>query len=547
MALKEKPIAHFNTILPGVIVVGATLLYGVVFVLYFNWLGAIATVLALIPVVTTGILYGWAGGLVAGILAPLTNLTLFYYVRGSSDSDLNHVSFLIGHVFLAMVGILIGHFSDTRKRLKQELETRSKMEEQLRLQSNVLETVANGVIITDIEGTIQWVNPAVTRLTGYNREEMIGNNPRVLKSGKHNQAFYQDLWQTVLAGEVWQGHMTNRRKDGSLYEEEMTITPICDEQGEIVFLAAIKQDVTARVEAQSARQEIEARYKTLFDHSTDAVFIINTDMTFLAVNHRAAQFLGYQQEELVGQSSSKFVFSEERTQASQKAGHILAGEEPVRYERTFIRQDGQQVVGEISAAVVHDDKGTPLYIQSIVRDVTERKRTEQYLQHQATHDPLTNLPNQQYFHTRLEETLLKARRNTSQVAVLFIDLDGFKNVNDLHGHVFGDQVLQAVATRIKQTLRASDILARIGGDEFCLFLDEVQSDQDFFSVAQKISKSFEAPFNIETFSCQLSVSIGISLFPDHAEGIIDLIRLADVAMYQAKEAGKNIYIIYQPS
>lgn len=203
-----------------------------------------------------------------------------------------------------------------------EIEHRASAEAQLRLQLAALESAANGIVVTDRDGTIVWVNPAFTRLTGYMREEVIGRNPRVLKSGEHNDAFYRQLWQSILSGQVWHGEMMNRQKNGTLYVEEMTITPVRQTGNEITHFVAIKQDVTERKRAEEALQKSEERYRTLFTNMTEGFALgealfdetgTPTDFTFLEINDAFEQQSGLERADVVGKPITQVLPQLERS------------------------------------------------------------------------------------------------------------------------------------------------------------------------------------------------------------------------------------------
>jgi len=291
-------------------------------------------------------------------------------------------------------------------------------EAQMSKLSSAVEQTADSVIITDRDGVIEYANPAFERSTGYSRAEAIGRTPRIVKSGKQTQAYYEHLWRTILAGEVFGDVLINRRKDGTLYYEEETITPLKDANGVIT--------------------------------------------------------------------------------------HFI----------------------------------------STGKDVTERMQTQERLQYMAQHDALTELPNRLLLLDRLKQSLARARWHERLVAVLFIDLDRFKTINDSLGHEAGDRLLQQLAERFIRAVREGDTVARFGGDEFVILLDDVASDKDVGMVAQKVLDALTAPFLVQDQNLYITASIGVSLFPGDGEDSSTLLKHADTAMYRAKELGKNTYQFY---
>lgn len=296
----------------------------------------------------------------------------------------------------------------------------------LRLQSTALQAAANAIIITDRGGAIQWVNRAFSTLTGYTLIEAVGKNPcDLVRSGRHDKEFYKSLWDTILSGRVWRGELINRRKNGSFYPEEQTITPVRDGQGQISHFIAIKQNIT------------------------------------------------------------------------------------------------------------------------------ERKMAEAEIHNLAYYDALTGLPNRQLFRDRLAQALAAARRSNHWGAVLFVDLDQFKRINDARGHDVGDLLLKQVSERLTGCRRDEDTVARQGGDEFVVLLVNLGATQSSVirlatRVAEKIRSTLIEPFHIGELDYYIGASIGITVFPKAVENVDDLLREADTAMYRAKEAGRNTVSYFEP-
>lgn len=291
-------------------------------------------------------------------------------------------------------------------------------QDEIGLQRAALDAVANAVVITAADGTIQWLNPAFTRLTGYTLEEARGRTPSLLKSGNHSDAFYREMWRTLLAGQVWHGELYNQRKDGTLYAEEQTITPVLGEGGRATHFVAVKQEIT------------------------------------------------------------------------------------------------------------------------------ERKKHEERIRHMALHDPLTDLPNRRALEAALDQTAQKARGGTS-AAILIIDLDDFKSVNDSHGHFAGDQVLTELTGVLRAALRPGDFLARLGGDEFAVILDGT-SLEEARHVAERVRKAVgETRFLVNRKAFELSVSVGLAPIAGDAEARSVMIH-ADSGLYVAKEEGKNRVAMIDP-
>jgi len=302
--------------------------------------------------------------------------------------------------------------------LALELQERRQTESEMVKLSRALEKTADSVVITDRNGVIEYVNAAFVETTGFSRTEVIGQRPSIVSSGRHDQAFYQRLWECILDGRDFRDVLVNKRKDGTLYYEEMTITPLRDALGEIT--------------------------------------------------------------------------------------HFV----------------------------------------STGKDITERMQTQEHLHFLAHHDVLTELPNRSLFIERLEHALQQHRRNGRQLAVLFLDLDRFKNINDTLGHEAGDLLLQAVAERLQSCVRNVDTVARLGGDEFTLLVEDVEDSDHLRLVAQKVLSILAEPINLFDHELFVTTSIGIAVCPNDGDDALSLLKHADTAMYKAKESGRNTYHFY---
>lgn len=328
---------------------------------------------------------------------------------------------VVTSLMLALLTWLLVHGRElalrAARQMNQELIEHT---EELRLAATVFGTVAEAVMVTDADNRVVAVNPSFTRITGYSPDEVIGRSPHMLASGTHPPEFYRELWEKLVATGAWEGEIRNRRKDGEIYVEWLSISRVCDESGR--------------------------------------------------VTHHVA------------------VFS----------------------------------------------------------DISERKAAEEHIQHLAHYDVLTDLPNRALFSDRLRQALVKAKRDKTHLALMFLDLDKFKLVNDTLGHDVGDLLLQEVAKRLRDCIRESDSAARIGGDEFVILLPVIEVEQDAMRVAEKIRLALNQPFALAGHSLHISTSIGIAVYPEHGSDETELSRNADTAMYYSKEGGRNNVKLYRP-
>ena len=327
-----------------------------------------------------------------------------------------------------------GMFRHLQLRAESEQRLRDS-EAQLKLHNSALNVAASAIVITDRSARITWANQAFTKLTGYGFDEAVGRHcGELVKSGHQDRQFYEEMWQTIIFGQVWHGELINRRKDGTLYHDEMTITPVLGKDGEITHFVAMKHDISAR------------------------------------------------------------------------------------------------------------------------------KVSEEHLKNLAFYDPLTQLPNRRLLIDRLGQALAASKRSGRYGALMFLDLDNFKPLNDEHGHDVGDLLLIEAARRISNCVREEDTVARFGGDEFVVMLKELEADSAASvtrasGVAEKICAALAEPYRLELLQAEnnvtivthhCTVSIGVILFIDHEYSEEDVLKQADIAMYRAKAAGGNTFHFFDP-
>ncbi len=324
------------------------------------------------------------------------------------SSHANDVMHLLGHL-IRLLGFVC---------LLQAITSWKQFEEFNTLSGKVSDSIEEGIIVTNSHNEIVLVNQAFVKLTGYSFQEVEGKNPSLLSSGWHAPEFYAQMWEEIHTAGSWRGEIWNKRKDGSIFLEELSVTSIADNLG--------------------------------------------------VVTH----FVG-----------------------------------------TF-------------------------------SDITVRKELEAKVHHQAYHDMLTGLPNRSLLQDRLQQALLLAQRNRKLLGVMYVDLDRFRQINDQLGHMIGDKLLQVMAERLSQILRASDTIARIGGDELVILLPDLQHRDDCGRLAEKVSQEIAKPCHIDGHELSMTCSIGISVYPEDTSELSTLLKYADHALYKAKNLGGNNYRYY---
>jgi len=287
-----------------------------------------------------------------------------------------------------------------------------------------------------------------------------------------------------------------------------------------------------------------AQLAMIVDSSNDAIFSVSLDDIITSWNRGAENVFGYSAGEIIGRDIFTIIPPERHNERAHILQTILSGTQVDHFETTRIRKDRSQIYVSITTSPLFNAEGKIAGNSVIARDVTERRELAETIKYLAYHDNLTDLPNRQLFMDFLDKGLARARRHRKSLALLFLDLNGFKQVNDTFGHSCGDLLLQEVARRLKTSIRESDIVARLGGDEFTLLMPDFTKTDDNSIMLRKILAVFEAPFILDGVTVECSASIGVSMFPEDGDCCEELMKKADSAMYEAKGTGGNSYQFY---
>ncbi len=410
--------------------------------------------------------------------------------------------------------------------------------------AKVFHSSPDAIVISRLsDGVYLEVNDAWADLSGYSREEALGHS-----------AFELDIWvnpadrvqlvQMLGSGEpVRQFDFQFRRKGGDVAQALLS-AEIIELRGEPCLLALLA-DITERRLAVEKLRQSERRFADVVDAAGEYVWETDVDGRYLYVSARIEKVLGYTAEEMIGKTAYDFMTQEEVDRLERWFDTRPDPGTPIRnLEHMSITRDGRHIWQQVSGVPVFNDAGSRVGFRGTGLDITERKLAEQRIEELATRDALTQLPNRRLLTDRLSQGILAAQRSGGLIAVLFIDLDRFKTINDSLGHAAGDELLRTVAARLQQLMRKGDTLARIGGDEFVVVLEALRVAEDAGAVAHKIIATLSEPYVISGNTLTTSASIGISVFPGDAPDGSTLVRNADMAMYFAKEHGRRNYQFY---
>jgi len=411
--------------------------------------------------------------------------------------------------------------------------------------------MAVGMILKGAEGETLESNPALRRMLGYSEKELRG---MVRSDYTHPEDTGRDaeLYRQLLAGERDSFRMEKRyvRKDDSVMWGRLSVSRIEGAEGEPAFAVGVVEDITEHREAAQEIERLNRHNQLILASAGEGIYGLDTEGKTTFVNPAATAMTGFDPEDLIGKSQHEVVHHSypDGTSCPREECPIYAaltdGEIHQVDDEVFWRKDGTNFPVEYTSTPIREDGEVTGAVVTFT-DITERKALEERLEYQAFHDPLTDLPNRQLFINRLEHALRRTSRQRNQVAVLFMDLDSFKVVNDSLGHEEGDKLLVTVTKRLQSCLRSEDTLARFGGDEFTVLLEEVDSPDDALRVTERIIEEFRGPFLLKGRELFVRLSLGVALGEAHTKSSEDLLRDADMAMYRAKENAAD-YRVFDP-
>jgi diguanylate cyclase (GGDEF)-like protein/PAS domain S-box-containing protein len=429
-------------------------------------------------------------------------------------------------------------------------EANSALEEAEARFANAFEEAPIGMALVSPEGGFLRVNRELVRITAYTQEQLLEMS---FKDISHPEELDEslDLVRRLLAGEIKTFNLERRhlRANGQFAWIDVSVSAVRDDSGPLYMVAQV-EDVTERRRADEAVRAAEARFRSAFDGAPIGMAITSLEGRFEHVNPALCEITGYAREQLEGTSFQSITHAEDVGDNNAAVEQLISGALSVyRTEKRYIHADGHLVPIEISSTLVRDCDGAPLNFLTQIQDITERKLFEGRLQHLADHDSLTGLFNRRRFEEELARELALAERHGNSAALLAIDLDNFKYINDSLGHSIGDELIARVGEALFERLRRTDVLARLGGDEFAVILPHAGED-DASRVAGALLDSVSAVDLQPTGSHkrQVTASIGISIFePGSGLGAEELLVEADIAMYDAKEAGRGRATVYSAS
>ncbi|MCC9000874.1 MAG: PAS domain S-box protein [Candidatus Contendobacter sp.] len=451
------------------------------------------------------------------------------------DGSVIDVEVTTSKIMLAEGSAVLSIARDVTQRKRDE----ARLKTLLTQQEAILDNAVVGIVLLKQRVILQ-CNRRFEDMFGYGEGEMLGYTTRIFYlSDEDYEAIGERAYSALNRGEVYLEEIQLKRKDGSIfwgYLHGRALDWNHPENGSVW----IYTDQTRQKQAQEHLQLAAS----VFENAAEGIMITGADNIILAINRAFTEITGYAAEEVVGKKPELLNSGRQNTAFYQQMWQTLNQHGQWRGEIWNRRKNGEVYPELESISVVKDADGCVTHYVAVFSDISEKKRSESQLSFLTHHDPLTGLPNRVLFTDRLDHNIHRAIRDNVQLAVLFIDLDHFKSVNDTLGHPLGDELLQIIARQLEQTVRASDTLARLGGDEFILLIEDIDGIQDTVLIAQKLLNVFTQPFALAEYELYLSASIGISIYPTDGKASHELIKNAEAAMYQAKAKGRNTYHCY---
>ncbi len=424
------------------------------------------------------------------------------------------------------------------------LDAISLSESELRLFKRSVESSTASLTIADAQNPdhpLTFVNDSFTHLTGYTAEEVLGKNCRFLQGTDHVQEGREKVRSALETGQSVRVVLRNYRKDGTLFLNELSIFPVYGQDRTVTHFLGIQNDITNTVALQKS-QDLSTR---VFDMSSDGIMITDNSNLITHVNRAFTEITGYTLPDVQGKDPKLLSSGRHAPFFFQTMWQELLSVGYWQGELWNRRKSGEVFPEWLSISTSRNDYGEIENYIGIFHDLTGIKASEERIAYLAYHDPLTGLPNRVLLRDRLEYAILQSRRNQRDLGILLLDLDGFKTVNDLLGHQTGDQLLAEAARRMTHTVRTSDSVCRMGGDEFLLVFPDLTDLSELSSIIERLLRQLRKPFELGGQQISITASGGVTLYPYDNSEIDDLVRHADIAMYNAKNGGRNRVRYYE--
>jgi diguanylate cyclase (GGDEF)-like protein/PAS domain S-box-containing protein len=503
-----------------------------------------ARLIALLTMIVLLLTVTMAAAIARGIIQPLERITSTMGKLAASDETVEIEDDRRGDEIGNMARALIIFRGNLLKVV--QAEERLKSEAILRLHHEALGSISQGVLITDAARCITYANPAFLKMTGYLEAEILGKSPAFLYAPDASQETLAELGTALAAGQLFNGQIPMCRRDKMPFWCDLSVTPVLDDTGHLTHFVDVARDVT-----EGRRVEQELRIAATAFESLHGMMVTDDKGRILRVNKAFSTMTGYSAAEVVGNTPSILKSGRHDQEFYADMWRQLSATGAWIGEVWDRRKNGEIYPKWLTVSAVNDANSKTTHFVGAFFDISERKQAEEQIHRLAYYDSLTKLPNRRLLQDRLGQTMTGSARNGSHGAVLFLDLDNFKNLNDTLGHDKGDMLLEQVARRLVGCVREGDTVARLGGDEFVIVLKDLSVKQEDAAseaeaVGEKIRVALNHPYPIADQDYRSTPSIGITLFCGHDNSADEILKHADLAMYQAKSAGRNVLRFFDP-
>jgi diguanylate cyclase (GGDEF)-like protein/PAS domain S-box-containing protein len=428
--------------------------------------------------------------------------------------------------------------------IRQLVAEKEVAEQELRHQIQIMDHVKDAVVSTNLSGIIRSWNRGAQLLFGYSKKQALGQHISTILPDKSDGFSFDGKFVSKLVNdEGYRQEIEFRRKSGLPITCQTSFFPVNDDTGAPLW--AVMYAWSNFLEREAERQKQLAA--TVFDTSADGMMVTDQNCRIEAVNPAFEKLTGYTGAEVLGKTPGILGSGQHSPEFYQAMWGSIESTGHWRGDIWNRRKNGEIYVQRLTISAMTEPNGGVSKYVAVFNDVTEEKRQAKEAEFRANHDALTRLPNRSLLFDRLRQGMRQMAREESRLAVLFLDIDGFKTINDAHGHFIGDCVLQEVARRLVGELRKSDTVARLGGDEFVIVSLGANASDSHELIANKLLEAISQPYHFGGLDLDLTCSIGIALFPDHGADSDALIQKADQAMYAAKRADKNRFQVHQNS
>jgi diguanylate cyclase (GGDEF)-like protein/PAS domain S-box-containing protein len=507
------------------------------------------------PILSLGFIFG-AGYVLqlsgSEAAKPAMIWTVVYMVLGELAISLGIAPSLIrkplvhGLAGLGLIGVLLtitllGRSAAARERVEGELRhSESRFKALVRNASDI-------IVVVDAEGRARYVSPAFERILGISPDQLRDQLAiDLLHPDDLARLMVEARGMAADDFKGWRSEMRLQAANGAWLWFEATVTNRLEDPN-VLGIVANLHDISARKQAEEALRQAHERFRSAFENAPIGMAMTDLEGEIVRANPAMARIVGRSADDLSGMNVHMLTHPDDRGASTAEMRRVVAdGSDGYRIEKRYCHADGHEVWVSVSVSCVRDEDGTPSYLIAQVEDVTERRALRERLAYAAIHDPLTSLPNRVLFMDRLETSLSRANRHGRQVAVLFLDLDRFKLVNDGMGHAAGDQLLETIAQRLAGVMRPSDTVARFGGDEFVVLCDEIADEAVAVQMAERLTDTLSPPVELAEGEVFVSASVGVALSGGDKDSAASLLRDADTAMYMAKERGRARIEVFDP-